>query len=78
MDPLQQMGPNLEKKELRNVLFLTFYILLQGVFLLYSLYNLYEPVQCAEMEGYYAEVQCSTFHTTNCIQSTYFLDLTSH
>lgn len=71
------MGKNLEKKVLRMVLFCLLYFI-EEVFLLYSMYNLYEPVQYIEIEVYNAEVQCSIFYTTNFIQSMYFLDLTSH
>lgn len=71
---LSTNGTKFGKKRIEDSAFFTFYIL----FILYSMYNLYEPVQYVEIEGYYAEVQCSIFYTTNCIQSTYFLDLTSH
>lgn len=68
MDPVQQMGPNLEKKELRIMLFLPF-IFYCKEFSYYILCIIYMSLYI-EIEVYYAEVQCSIFCATNFIQST--------
>lgn len=53
-------------------------ILLQVLFLYTVTYYLDKVVHYIEMELYYVQVRCSVFFTTNCNESTYFLDLTGH